>query len=625
MSLLGALNSAVSGLRVNQLGVDVVSRNIANAGTDGYTRKISPRENMMVGPNGAGVRTTATIRDVNFHLQERLRAEQSRSARLDVSADYMSQIDQMFGSADSEGGISYTINDLAVTLGSMVDNPENAGVRGAVMARADAVARQLNQMTTTIQGLRTRAEQSIAATIDDVNSALKSIEALNREIANRATGGHTTADLEDRRDLHLKTVAENLDVRTILRPDGSMTVFTSGGYTLVSDRASRLEFDGQHLIGADQLYSTDAESRGVGTLVLVSPGGTRADLLKGAPPREGKIAGLIEMRDEVLVQAQNQLDELAHALTVALSDKVTDVTGTDYTHTLPTPPTAGDRFALTYLTAAGPRTVTAYFVTAPITDSMKDRVPDPDNTVFVDRNAADPAAAMITAMGNLSPAVPTGGTGVIHSAVPGEVTMPAGSRNLIRSATYHTLSTSTSDGPQLNVFKDGSPLVGTPKDYTTDVGDDTWARRGYAGRISLNTELQSDNLKLVTYTHDDGSTTPLGDITRPALILERLTETTFNFSKDTALGGQGSPYKGTILDMARAMTTSQGLQATNAKDMAEDQGVRTQLLNERVLGQSGVNVDDEMAQLIMLQSSYSACAKVVRSVEAMFDVLLSIK
>lgn len=625
MSLMGALNSAVTGLKVNQLGVDVTSRNIANAGTAGYTRKISPRENMLVGPTGAGVRALPTTRDVNFHLQERLRSEQSRSARLDVTSDYMSQIDQMFGAADKEGSISYTINDLAVTLGSMVDTPENAGVRAAVLTRADTVARQLNQMTTTIQGLRSRAEQSIAATIDDVNGALKAIEDLNREIANRTTGGQTTADLEDRRDLHLKTVAENLDIRTILRSDGSMTVFTSGGYTLVADRASRLEFDGQHHIGAEQLYSADDELRGVGTLVLVSPGGTRADLLKNAPPREGKIAGLLEMRDEVLVQAQNQLDELAHSLTVALSDTVTDVTGTDYTHTLPTPPADGDRFALTYLTAGGPRTVTAYFVTAPITDSMKARVPDPENTVFVDRNAADPAAAMITAMGTLSPAVPTGAGGVIHSAVAGQLTVPTGSRNLIRSLTFHTLSTSPNDGPQLNVFKDGSPLIGTPKDYTAAIGDDTWARRGYAGRISVNTDLTADNTLLVRYTRDDGTESSLGDPARPGLLLDRLTEYSMSFSRDTALGGQSTSYKGTVLDMSRALTSFQGLQSATTKEQAIDQSTRTQLLEERFMSQSGVNVDDEMAQLIMLQSSYAACAKVVSTVDAMFDTLLSLK
>lgn len=386
MSLLGALNSAVTGLKVNQLGVDVTSRNVANAGTEGYTRKISPRENMIVGSTGAGVRANAVTRDVNFHLQERLRVEQSRYAKLEVKSDYLSQVDKMFGSADQEGSVSYSINQLAVSLGALVDTPENAGVRAAVISQADTIARQLNQMSGTVQNLRSQAEQSIAAAVDDVNDALKAIEDLNREIANRRTAGQTTADLEDRRDVHLATVAQNLDIRTIERSDGSLAVFTNGGYTLVSDKASRLEFDNRHLLSADDLYSDNPAERGVGTLTLVSPGGTRADLLKSSPPREGKIAGLLEMRDETLVEAQNQLDELAHSLTIALSDDITDITDENYTFTLPAPPADGDRLSLTYQTAGGSRTVTAYFVEPPITASMADRVPDPENTVFVDRD-----------------------------------------------------------------------------------------------------------------------------------------------------------------------------------------------------------------------------------------------
>lgn len=618
MSLLGALNSAVSGLKANQLGVDVASRNVANAGTAGYTRKVSPRENMLVGSNGAGVRSLATTREVNFHLQERLRVEQSRSARLDVSADYLNQIDQMFGAADKEGSISYSINSLAVSLGALVDTPENAGVRAAVVSQADTIARQLNQMTATVQGLRSRAEQSLAAAVDEVNGALKAIESLNREIANRKVGGQSTADLEDRRDLHLTTVAQNLDIRTIERADGSIAVFTNGGQTLVSDRAARLEFDSRQQIGAEQLYSSDDTERGVGTLTLISPGGTRTDLLKSSPPREGTIAGLLDMRDNKLVQAQTQLDELAHSMTIALADKVTDITETDYSYTLPTL-NDGDRFMMTYQTAAGPRTVTAYFVEAPITDSMRERVPDPDNTVFIDMAEANPAEALETALGTLSPPVPAGlvtGTG-------SDVSIPTGSRNLVRSLTFHTLH--ATDGPQLNVFKDGNPLIGTPKTYTGAIGDDSYTRTGYAGRISVNSDLTADNSLLVRYTQADGTESSLGDPTRPGLLLDRLTEYTMSFSRDTALGGQSSAYRGTVLDMSRALTSFQGLQASTIRDQAEDQNTRTQLLEERFQSQSGVNVDDEMAQLIMLQSSYAACAKVVRTVDAMFETLLSLK
>ncbi|MFA7430435.1 MAG: flagellar hook-associated protein FlgK [Rhodospirillaceae bacterium] len=628
MSLLGALNSAVSGLKVNQLGVDIASRNVANAGTAGYTRKTAPRENMLVGPNGAGVRPLPTTRDVNFHLQERLRTEQSRSARLDVISSSLDQVDKMFGSSDREGSISYAINDLAVTLGAMVDSPENAGVRAAALSKADTIARQLNHMSQTIQSLRSRAEQSMAAAVDEVNGALQGIEDLNRQIANRKIGGQSTADLEDRRDLHLKVVASNLDIRTIERSDGSIAVFTNGGQTLVADRASRLEFDSRQQLTADQTYSTTDSERGVGTLTLVTPGGTRIDMLKSSPPREGKIAGYVELRDTHLTQAQNQLDELAHSLALSLSDEVTDLTTASPSHTLdmPTAPADGDRMAFTYQTSGGSRTVTAYFVDqVPVTDTMRARVPDPDNAVFIDRNSATPGTDLVAAMGALSPPVPTGAAGVIEATAATTVAVPAGSQGLVRAMTYHSQSTSTSNGPQLNLFMDGTAAIGAQKDYIATIGDTTYARQGFAARIAVNAAVVADNASMVRYTRDDGTETSLGDPTRPSLMLDRLTEYTMTFSRDTALGGQSSAYRGTVLDMSRALTSFQGMQATNAKDLTTDQNVRTQLLEERFQGASGVNVDDEMAQLIMLQASYQACAKVVRTVDAMLETLMGLK
>jgi flagellar hook-associated protein 1 FlgK len=232
---------------------------------------------------------------------------------------------------------------------------------------------------------------------------------------------------------------------------------------------------------------------------------------------------------------------------------------------------------------------------------------------------------MVAAMAAMTSPVPTGPGGVLNTGAVNTITVPLGSRNLIKSLTTNSLTSSTADGPPLNVFKDGNPLIGTPKDYTGALGDDTYARRGYAGRISVNTELMSDNTLLVRYTRDDGTESSLGDPARPGLLLDRLTEYSMSFSRDTALGGQSSSYRGTVLDMARALTSYQGLQANSTKERAEDQNTRTQLLEERFQSQSGVNVDDEMAQLIMLQSSYAACAKVVRTVDAMFESLMSLK
>lgn len=636
MSLMTALNSAVTGLKANQIGIDVVSRNVANAGTDGYTRKISPRENSIGAGEGMGVRVLAEKRQVDFHLVQKLRTEQSRSARLDTVANFLDRVDQLFGKPQDQSSISYRINDLATTIGSLVDTPENAGVRATVVAKADDIARNLNQLSESVQAMRSEAEQGIASAVEDVNGALQAIESLNREIANRQAANLTTADLEDRRDIHVKTLAANLDIRCIERTDGGLTIFTAGGQTLVGERAARLEFDGRKHLGPDQLYSNDASERGVGTLTLVSYGGTRVDLLKDAPPREGKIAGLLKVRDESLVEAQNQLDELAQSLAMAMADKVTDLTTAD-SNTATTDldidmgqlaaAKDGDRFVFTYQTAAGTRTVTAYLYDGSdgsTPASMSGRVPDPGNAVFVDITAAGTTAKKI-----YDQMVGSGGVPASMLNDPGAtntLTVPSALTGRVREVSYHALSASASgQGPELPMFMDGTYLLGGQKPYTGSITDSGYAKQGFAQRISINDELLSDHEKLVVYTQSDGSETSIGNSARPQLLLDRLTESRYQFSSSTNLGGQGHAYSGTVLDLARAVTSYQGQQAATAGDLATDQGRRTQMLDERFQSQSGVDVDDEMAQLIMLQSSYSAAAKVVKTIDAMFDDLMSLR
>lgn len=642
MSLMTALNSAVTGLKANQIGIDVVSRNVVNAGTDGYTRKISPRENAIGAGEGMGVRVLAEKRQVDSYLLQRLRTEESRSARLDTVANFLGRVDQLYGKPDDESSISYRINELATTLGNLVDTPENAGVRSAVIAQADDIARNLNQLSATVQGMRSEAEQGIAAAVEEVNGALASIETLNREIANRKASNLTTADLEDRRDLHIKTLSENLDIRYIDRPDGGVTIFTTGGHTLVGERAARLEFDARKNIGPDQVYSGDPAETGVGTLTLVSYGGTRVDMLKDSPPREGKIAGLLEIRDERMVEAQAQLDELAHALAMSMADRVTDLTtadsnpGTadlevDLSTSLPALADIkdGDRFSVTYTTGAGPRTVTAYFYDSAGGGSAADlasRVPDPDNAVFVDINGGA-VGSMDDLAASLQSALSGAGVPVTNPGAPSStLNLLPGAATRIKDVSFRSMSSNISgQGPELPLFVDGTYLLGGQTAYTGSITNDGYTKTGFAQRISVNQDLLEDHQKLVIYEQSDGTMTNIGDSSRPQLMLDRLTESTYVFSRSTNLGGQGTAYRGTVLDLGRAMVSYQGMEASVAGDMAVDQGRRTELLDVRFQSQSGVNVDDEMAQLIMLQSAYAAAAKVVKAIDAMFDDLMSLR
>lgn len=638
MSLFGALNSSLTGLRATQVAVDVVSRNVANASTPGYTRKIAPRENLVVDGAGIGVRSLSITRQVDARLQQNLRTEESRSNRLSTVADFLTRIDEMFGRPDQETSISYTMNQFAISMGELADNPENSGVRKSVVAQADMIARQLNQLSGSIQDMRSEAERGIELAVEEVNKALKGIEALNREIANRQAVGQTTADLEDRRDGHLKMVAENMDIRYIERGDGALTVFTTSGHVLVNERAAQLSFDSREVLSAESAYSTDDDARTVGSLVLISPGGSEVDLLQDGPPRQGKLAAYLELRDDRLPEAQAQLDEIAHTLVTALSthevDATPDTTGAFTTYSFDfTDPTQfrtmrdGDSLKLDYRQGGVSKQLSVYFVDDINDPSLTSRVPNPANSVFVQlpRPLTDNAQIAQATYNSLPPTLSGLFADPSSTATPGTLTVRNSANVAVQSFVSSQTWSDPAGGPQLNLFRDGNSDRIVQTDYTGGLTGASYTKTGLAARIGVNTAVMDDDTLLVRYTDASGQEVPRGDNTRPRALVDRLTESRYQYSGQTGLGDASMPFSGTLLDLTRAAVTYQGMEATTTKSLSEDQAVRTDLLSQRNDSISGVNVDDEMAQLIMLQSAYSASAKVMQTVDALFDDLLSLR
>jgi flagellar hook-associated protein 1 FlgK len=162
------------------------------------------------------------------------------------------------------------------------------------------------------------------------------------------------------------------------------------------------------------------------------------------------------------------------------------------------------------------------------------------------------------------------------------------------------------------MFTDGgSPYTGA----ITGVGSQLL---GFAGRIAVNPALLGDPSRLVLY----GSGIASGDPTRPNLISNQLTSAALAFSPETGLGNAATPYTGNIGDYLRQVLSMQGEAAANASNLAQGQDVVVNALKQRSSDASGVNVDQEMANLIQLQTAYGANARVMTAVRDMIDELM---
>ncbi len=136
----------------------------------------------------------------------------------------------------------------------------------------------------------------------------------------------------------------------------------------------------------------------------------------------------------------------------------------------------------------------------------------------------------------------------------------------------------------------------------------------------MNPLLLADPSKLVLYD----ATTQSGDPARPKFIYDQLTGTSFAFSPATGMGSTATPYSGVLPAFLQQVLSQQGQAASNASSLSEGQAVVVNALKQRVNDSSGVNVDQEMANLIALQTAYGANARVMSAVKDMLDTLLKI-
>jgi flagellar hook-associated protein 1 FlgK len=193
----------------------------------------------------------------------------------------------------------------------------------------------------------------------------------------------------------------------------------------------------------------------------------------------------------------------------------------------------------------------------------------------------------------------------------------AGASDVNAVSTTITPTSLTDAGTGLPLFVDGN----AQKPYTGSL-DNPPQSVGFAGRIQVNAAILADDTALVVYS--TSPKTEIGDDTRPLDLLARLTDTSRTYSSLTGIGSAGTPFAGSIDSFARRIVSVQSSQAANAASDAATQQVVSDTLQDKFNSETGVNIDDEMSNLIMLQNAYSANARVITTVKELFDVLLSI-
>ncbi|EJW09648.1 Flagellar hook-associated protein FlgK [Rhodovulum sp. PH10] len=618
MSLTQALGTAAAGLRAAQTGLSIVAANVANAQTPGYTSKHVETSAITAGGDLISVRVSSVDRTLDQFVQRQLRSESSGGAYASLRTQFYQRLQGLYGDPNSSTALESLYNDFSTSLQALTVSPSDYSARTNVLSTAQALAQQLNSTSSSIQDMRLNAEQGLADCVTSANECLTGLAQINTKLS--ASTGHDTAraSLLDQRDYYLDQLATLMDVRVMDGDNDMVSVYTNSGIQLVGSQAAQLTFDERGMMSAQAEWSGDPSQRQVGTISLLNRNGSTMDLVAGGAFRSGQIAAYLEMRDEVLPEAQRQLDEFAAAMSRALSDVTTD--GTAVTSGAQAGfdvdvagLQAGNSVKVSWIDNGTGATHTATLVRVddpnalPLSNTL---TPDPNDQVIGIDFSSGLANAITQMNAALGPAVefsnPSGTTLRILDD-------GAAATSDISAASVTTTTTAVAGGTTtLPFFMDGTRV------YSGAPGENTSQTTGYAGRITVNAALLEDPSKLVVY--DTG--VPQGDKTRANFLLDRLTTDTQAFSPATGIGSTDTPFSGSLPSYLRQVMSQQGAAAADAKRLSDGQSMVVDALQQRLNEGSAVNVDKEMTTLLTLQTAYGANARVFTVVNEMLQTLM---
>ncbi|PBC10195.1 flagellar hook-associated protein FlgK [Mesorhizobium sp. WSM3859] len=304
MSLSSALSIAQSALLATSKQTSVVSRNVADASNPDYTRRIA-----VVTSTAPGARAVEIQRTANDLLFRQNLSALSAWSGQSALYDGMDQLDLSVNGVDNASSPSTAIANLQKALQLYATTPSNQNLGTTVVDAAKQVVNSLNSGTQAIQDFRTQADSQIATAVNDLNSLLSQFQDANKAVISGTRSGTDVSDALDQRDALLKKISEYVPISTFTRGDNDMVITTGDGTTLFETVPRSVTFTPSSGYSAGTPGNTVYIDN-----VPVSAGtgdNTTAD---------GKLAGLLKLRDGVASTMQSQLDEIARGLITAFAE-----------------------------------------------------------------------------------------------------------------------------------------------------------------------------------------------------------------------------------------------------------------------------------------------------------------
>jgi len=632
------LLSGLSGLSAFRNALDTTGHNISNVTTEGYSRQsveldARPPQFSGFGYVGVGVETTTVTRAYDEFLASQFRSSSSASAELDSYFGLASQIDSVL--TNENIGLSNGLQDFFNAVQAVSDDPTSIPARQALLTEGKAIEGSFATLDQLFSDLTSQVNGRLNDTVSDINNLASSIASLNEKItlATGAGGGKIPNDLLDQRDHLVDQLSEKINVSTNVQSNGAMNVFIGSGQALVFDQQSNslgIQQTGFDVSAIDVVLKQTS-----GNIVVTQ-------FMTG-----GEIGGSLRFRNEVLDPAINTLGQVAVSLSFATNaqhNNGLDLNGTQgldfFTDPTITPiKLAGTGSLAVSVANTTGLTTSDYTLTYDGTDYTLTRLSDGTSSNISNGQVVDGLTYDLSSVASgdsyrIRPTRDAAGDLKLFIKDPREIAAAAPVISTVTPLNSGTgdISNVAVSGLLTNKLESaggGSNPITLTFDSANNEYDYSYGPVPTTGQVAYNPSNDngvSQSIAIagfgtVSFTLSgnptNGDTLVLSDNTggvgdnRNANLLADLQKAL------TLTGGTASfqdAYGGIVSDVGRKV------QAAEANGLAQ-----RGLLNQTIASKdsiSGVNLDEEAANLIRFQQAYQAASQVILTSRTIFDTLL---
>ena len=702
--LSGLMNVGRTALNAAQAWISVTGSNIANADTEGYTRRyVDQRDAGTItakpGGEGLGVNAQQVLRYFNSFLESSYVRQSSNSSRWSEQESIMSSLESIFNESN-RSGVSSSINAFFTAWQKLAQRPGDTASREDLLSYADNLSSMLSSTADSVKALQSQMDVSINQGVDRVNELAKSIAALNKQInATTGDGVSNPNALLDQRDQLVREMATYADISTTDAGGGNFTVSLSTGQPLVQGTVTNelqiLEPRAENRLSNGSAYSGNIQFDGSDsheyTVEIVSGGNAAAAGSAGNPTfRVSLDGGKTWLRDTDGNELHYEISSSGTTTDPVLVKnlKISFSSSTNFT--------AGDKFDIVPKTGLywieptrGPQNVTpqigfdgtdnqnrvsggkltSYFsIRDDNCGRYLDELDATAKSLIWETNRIHSQGAgtslLDSAQGQQGVSNTTVALGSAQAVLPNADKLQSGNvnfyfydkttGNFVSSGQLDFSSVTPGESnfdPSKHSLQDVASVINSsfPGQLTANIQD---------GKLVLNTATGS-NLQFALGTDSTGMMAALGINTfftgtgASDIAVSSQLHDNVNYIAAGQVNGQQQINTGdnvtataigklatanvtistswktssnqTIGQYYASLVTTVGADTRLAKTNSEYHEALTSDLSEQVSSASGVNLDEEMANLIKYQHSYTAAAKLITTADQMLQTLLGLK